>query len=440
MNGKTEADAFSARRRRVLEALGDDAAMILPAAPEIVVGRDVELRYVVDPDLWYLTGYEEPEAVAVLCPSADAPYTLFVRDRDPERELWTGPREEVEAAGERVGADAAHPIDELDERLPSLLKGVHRIHFRVGSGPAHVENLVLDILGGARAARQRSGRGPAALVDPGLILDPMRIVKGPEEIAAIRDAVRITVDGFRDALAAAGPGIGEWVVEAAAESAFRRAGADGPAFTTIAASGPNATFLHYTANRRVMEDGDLLLLDAGARHRIYNADLTRTVPVNGRFDGAGRDAYEVVLEAQRAAFDACRPGEPVDGVHRAALRVLVAGMVDLGLLEGEPEALLENEPAWKRYFPHNTSHWLGLDVHDVGTYAEDGAARPLRPGMVLTVEPGLYIGADDAHAPASLRGIGIRIEDDVLITDDGHEILSAGLPTAPDEIPRLVGA
>ena len=438
MTEPTGAEPFGTRRRRVLEALGDDAAMILPAAPEVVVGRDVELRYVVDPDLWYLTGYEEPEAVAVLCPSADAPFTLFVRDRDPERELWTGPREEVEAAGERIGADATFPIDELDERLPSLLKGVDRIHFRVGSGPAHVENLVLDILGGARAARQRSGRGPAALVDPGLILDPMRIVKGPGEIAAIRDAVRITVDGFREALAAAGPGVGEWVVEATAESAFRRAGADGPAFTTIAASGPNATFLHYTANRRVMADGDLLLLDAGARHRIYNADLTRTVPVNGRFDGASRDAYDVVLEARQAAIDACRPGEPVDGVHRAALRVLVAGMVELGLVEGSPDALLESEAAWKRYFPHNTSHWLGLDVHDVGTYAEGGAARSLQPGMVLTVEPGLYIGADDPGAPAPLRGIGIRIEDDVLITDDDHDVLSAELPTAPEEVAALV--
>ncbi len=440
MTEKTAADAFSGRRRRVLEALGDDSAMILPAAPEIVVGRDIELRYVVEPDLWYLTGYEEPEAVAVLCPSADEPFTLFVRDRDPERELWTGPREEVEEAGDRVGADAAYPSDALDERLPSLLKGVDRIHFRVGSGPAHVENLVLDILGGGRAARQRSGRGPAALVDPGLILDPMRIVKAPAEISAIRDAVRITVAGFREALAAAGPGVGEWVVEAAAESAFRRAGADGPAFATIAASGPNATFLHYTANRRVMRDGDLLLLDAGARHRIYNADLTRTVPVSGRYEAAQRDVYHVVLAASRAAIDACAPGAPVNGVHTAALRVLVHGMADLGILDGDPDTLLENEAAWKPYYPHNTSHWLGLDVHDVGTYVRDGEARPLEPGMVLTVEPGLYIGADDPDVPDPFRGIGIRIEDDVLITDHGHDVLSADLPKDPDAVRELVVA
>lgn len=440
MTEKTVAEGFDARRQRVLRALGQGSAMILPAAPELVVGRDIEVRYMVDPDLWYLTGYEEPEAVAVLCPSAADPFSLFVRDRDLERELWTGPREEVEEAGERIGADAAYPIDELDERLPSLLKEIDRIHFRIGAGPAHVENLVLDILGGARSARQRSGRGPASLVDPGLILDPMRLVKGPDEIAAIRDAVGIAVAGFRDALGAAGPGVGEWVVEAAADGAFRRAGADGPAFPTIAASGPNATFLHYTANSRVMNDGELLLLDAGARHHSYNADLTRTIPVNGRFHGAQRDAYSLVLEAQKAAIAACRPGEPADGVHRAALQVLVEGMIDLGLVTGNPGDVLENEASWKPYFPHNTSHWLGLDVHDVGDYAAAGASRPLEPGMVLTVEPGLYVGVHDSDVPAPFRGLGIRIEDDVLVTGDGCQVLSATLPTEPDEVARLVGS
>ena len=436
----TAREPFETRRRRVLDALDERSAMILPAAPEIVVGRDIELRYVVDPDLWYLTGYTEPEAVAVLAPGADEPFTLFVRDRDPARELWTGPREDVDVAGERIGADGAYPIDELDERLPTLLKDVDRIHFRVGAGPGHVENLVLDILGGARSARQRSGRGPAALVDPGLILDPMRLVKDPGEIEAIRDAVAITVAGFEAALRAVAPGAGEWTVEAAAEAAFRRAGADGPAFATIAASGPNATYLHYTANDRVMQAGDLLLLDAGARHRIYNADLTRTVPVNGRLEGPAREAYSAVLEAHRAAIDAVAPGAPVSDVHDAALDVLVPAMVDLGLLAGDPAALRQDETRWKRYFPHNTSHWLGLDVHDVGTYARDGQPRTLESGMVLTVEPGLYIADIDPEAPAGLRGVGIRIEDDVLVTDDGADVLSAALPTDPDDLAALVGA
>lgn len=441
MTDTAPAHPFPDRRRRVLEALGDRAAMVLPAAPEIVVGRDIELRYVPDPDLWYLTGYAQPEAVAVLRPGGDAPFTLFARDRDPARELWTGPREGVADAGDRTGADAAFPVHELEDRLPDLLKGVDRVYFRLGAGPGPVENLVLDILGGARAARQRSGRGPAELADPGLILDDMRLIKGPEEVAAIRDAVAITIAGFREALRVVGPGTGEWEVEAAADGTFRRAGADGTAFATIAASGPNATFLHYTANSRTMQAGDLLLLDAGARHRIYNADLTRTVPVDGRFRGAAADAYQAVLAARLAALDAVAPGRPVTDVHDAALRSLLPAMADLGLLdEGDPESLREREEAWKPYFPHNTSHWLGLDVHDVGTYATGDQPRLLEAGMVLTIEPGLYISADDPDAPDDLRGIGIRVEDDVLVTDAGREVLSAELPTEPDDVAALVRA
>ena len=438
MDAHSPAEPFSARRRRVLRLLGEDSAMILPAAPEIVVGRDTELRYVVDPDLWYLTGYAEPEAVAVLCPAADTPFTLFVRDRDPGRELWTGPREEVEEAGRRIGADAAYPVDELEQQLPSLLKGVDRIFFRIGAGPGHVENLVLDILGGARAARQRSGRGPARLADPGLILDEMRLLKEPGEVEAIRDAIAITVAAFRQGLAVVAPGVGEWEVEAAVDGAFRRAGAEGPAFPTIAASGPNATVLHYIDNRRVMESDELLLLDAGARHRIYNADLTRTVPVDGRFAGPALDVYQAVEAARQAAIDAVVPGASVGAVHQAALRVLLPAMVDLGLLAGDPAALLEDEAAWKPFFPHNTSHWLGLDVHDVGTYADQDRPRPLEPGMVLTIEPGLYIPTHLDLAPARLRGIGVRIEDDVLVTPDGPDVLSADLPTHPEEVAALV--
>lgn len=418
---------FARRRERVLHELGENAAMVLPAAPEVVVGRDVEFRYVVDPDLWYLTGYEDPAAVAVLCPSADAPFTLFVRDRDPARELWTGPREEPEAAGERTGADAVASISDLDDALADILRGVDHVHFRIGTGRGDVEGLVLDIVGSGRAARQRSGRGPSALIDPGLILDEMRLIKGPEEIHAIRDAVDITVAAFREALAIAQPGAGEWQVEAAVEAAFRRAGADGPAFTTIAASGPSATALHYTANNRTMTGDDLLLLDAGARHRIYNADITRTIPVSGTFKGAAGDVHQAVLAAHRAAIDAVRPGTTIPDIHAAAVRVLIPAMVDMGLLDGDPEDLLADERRWKPFVPHSTSHWLGLDVHDVGTYTRDGEPRRLEPGMVLTVEPGLYIPPDHAHAPRHLHGLGVRIEDDILVTDEGCENLSEAL-------------
>jgi Xaa-Pro aminopeptidase len=419
---------FARRRQRVLDELGDDAAMILPAAPEIVVGRDVELRYVVDPDLWYLTGYSDPEAVAVLCPSADTPFALFVRDRDPGMELWTGPREDPEDAGERIGADAVATLGALGDGLVDLLRGVDRVHFRIGTGRPDVERLVLDIVGGGRSARQRSGRGPSTLVDPGLILDELRLIKEPEEMQAIRDAVDITVAAFHEALAVAGPGVGEWEVEAAVEAAFRRAGADGPAFTTIAASGPNATILHYTANHRTMSRDDLLLLDAGARHRIYNADITRTIPVSGTLNGAAADVHRAVLDAQRAAIQAVRPGATIPDIHDAALRTLLPAMLDLGLLEGDPDELRAREDSWKPFVPHSTSHWLGLDVHDVGTYARNGQPRPLEPGMVLTVEPGLYIPPDHPHAPPHLHGLGVRIEDDILVTADGCENLSAALP------------
>ncbi len=419
---------FERRRNHVLDTVGEHAAMILVAAPAAMVGRDLELRYVVDPDLWYLTGYTEPEAVAVLLPGGDAPFTLFVRPRDPEREVWTGPRGGVDAATERFGADAAHPIAELAERLPKMLQDRDRLYFRLGSGRADVERLVLDTLRAGRAGRQRKGAGPAELVDPGLLLDELRLVKEPHEIDAIRDAVRITMDAFRTGFGAAGPGVGEWEVEAAVDAAFRSAGADGVAFATIAASGPNATVLHYTANDRRMEAGDLLLLDAGARHRIYNGDLTRTWPVGGTFSAPQRDVYDVVLAANRAGIEAVRTGGSVLHVHQAALRVLVQGMVDFGLLHGDVDDLVQDDLAVKRYYPHRTSHWLGLDVHDVGTYSLHGQPRPLQPGMVLTVEPGLYVPAHDPDAPAHFRGIGVRIEDDVLVTDTGNDVLSADLP------------
>jgi Xaa-Pro aminopeptidase len=427
---------FARRRQRVLDALGGDGAMVVAAAPELRVGRDMELRYVVDPDLWYLTGYPEPEAVAVLG-GAGGPFTLFVRPRDPDREAWTGPRGGVEAARERYEADAVHPIEELAAMLPDLLGQVHRIHFRVGAGRADVERAVLDVLGKGRARRQRSGVGPAELVDPGLILDEMRLIKEPGEIQAIRDAVDLTVTAFHAGFAATRTGAGEWEVEAAVEGAMRGAGADGPAFATIAASGPNATVLHYTDNRRRMQDGDLLLLDAGARHRIYNGDVTRTIPVGRRFSRPQRDVYQAVLAAHHAAIAAAHPGATTRDVHLAALRVLVRAMVDLGLLQGDPEELIEQADGIKRWYPHNTSHWLGLDVHDVGTYGINGQPRSLEPGMVLTIEPGLYIPPHHDDAKARLRGIGVRIEDDILITADGPEVLSAALPTDPDDIEEL---
>jgi Xaa-Pro aminopeptidase len=432
------AETYALRRARVLEALGDDAVLVLPAAPEIVAGRDLELRYRPDPDLYYLTGYPEPEAVLVLAPGREeGPFILFVRPRDPEKELWTGARGGPEAAVEWFRADAAYPLDELDERLPGLITGARIVHFPLGSGRDDVEAIVLGTVAGARQARQRTGRGPRAVVDPGAILDEMRLRKDPHELELLREAAKITAEGFRAAAAAIRPDAGEWEIEAAIEGAFRRAGAEGTGFATIVGSGANATVLHYTDNDRAMRAGELVLIDAGARYRMYNGDISRTFPVSGRFTPAQRDLYDAVLAAHDRAIDAVRPGATTADVHMAATRTLVEALVSFGILEGEVDGLIERK-AHRPFYPHQTSHWLGLDVHDVGDYAIDGEPRPLEPGMVLTVEPGLYIPADAERVPPELRGAGIRIEDDVAVTDDGHEILTAELPRSADEVEAMM--
>ncbi|HET9981956.1 MAG TPA: aminopeptidase P N-terminal domain-containing protein [Longimicrobiales bacterium] len=430
-------DVYAGRRARVLGALGD-GAMVLPAAPEVRIGRDQDLPYRVDPDLYYLTGYTEPEAVAVLTPGTATPFTLFVRPRDPDREVWTGRRGGLEAAREEFGADQAFAIAELPARLAELLAGYDTVYGRFGGGREEVEALLRRILVEARRTRPRKGRGPQALVDPGRLLDDMRLLKDAHELRLMREAAAITAAAFREAALAIRPGAGEWEVQAALDAGFRRRGAEGPAFETIVGSGENAAVLHYVQNDRRMADGELLLVDAGALHGRYAADITRVFPVSGRFSGPQRALYDVVLAAHDAAIAAARPGAPFDAIHEAAARVLVTGLVDLGVLAGEVDALLADEAAYRPYFPHRTSHWLGLDVHDVGDYARGGAARRLEPGMVLTVEPGLYIAGTAMGAPEALRGVGIRIEDDVLVTVEGPEVLTGELPAAADAMAALV--
>ena len=426
---------FAARRAAVMRALGEDAALVLAATPEVVVGRDTELPYYVDAEIYYLTGYEEPEAVLVLVPSnKEHPFTLFVRPRDATRELWTGPRGGVEAATATFGAAAAHPISELNELLPKLLANVNTIYARL---QPPLETLLRDALVSGRRTRARSGRGPMALIDPGVLLDDVRRVKDADEIALIRRATELTVAGFHDALGHIRPGAGEWQVQAALEAGFRTRGADGWAFPSIVAAGRNATVLHYIANDQPLHDGDLLLIDAGARYRHYCGDITRTFPVNGQFTAAQRRVYEIVLAAHDAAIGASRVGATMDDVHNAAQSALTSGLRELGLLEtGLSEQ--DEEARVKKYYPHKTSHWLGIEVHDVGAYTTLAGPVTLEPGMVYTVEPGLYIAPDDTSAPAELRGIGVRIEDDVLITLQGAEVLTSALPTAAAEIERLM--
>lgn len=419
-------DLHHDRRTRVLAALGERGALVLAAAPELLVGRDTELRYAPDADLYYLTGCIEPETVLVLCPSHDVPFTLFVRARDPQRERWTGPRRALDEAREHFGADAVHPIAELRERLPKMLAGADVLHARLEGAP--VATLLPTLVDAGRRRRARHGTGVRTITDPGVLLDELRLYKDAHEVELIRNAARITVAAFDAARAVCADGAGEWEVEAALEATFRRQGGSGPAFPSIVASGANATVLHYVANARRMRAGELLLIDAGARVDMYCADISRTYGV-GAISADHRALHDIVRAAHDRALAAAVPGARIGDVHEAASAALVEGLVELGLM---PSQLAERDrdDALRRYYPHQTSHWLGLDVHDVGDYVVDGASRLLEPGMVFTVEPGLYVPADDEDAPAPLRGAGVRIEDDVLITPGGAEVLTGGLPTA----------
>jgi len=436
----TAAHPFAERRRRVMESIGTGAALVLAAAPELRVGRDTEFRYAVDPDLWYLTGYTEPEAVLVLRPSRTEPqFMLFVRPRDRKKETWTGVRGGVEAAREVHGADAAHPLDELPDRLAKLLAEVDTLYARVESGRPEVDALVRAALVNARHARPRTGRGPFVLIEPGSVLNEMRLYKDAGEIEAIRAAAQISIEAFRTAARGIRPGTGEWELEAALDYEFRARGADGAAFPTIVASGPNATVLHHVRNDRVLQAGELVLLDAGAKLDMYAADITRTFAVSGEMAGEHAALYDLVLAAHDAAIDTARPGSTVQRVHETAQRILIDGLVRLGLLEGELDEMMKEGGALSRLYPHRTSHWLGLDVHDVGDYVTLAGPRVLEPGMVLTIEPGLYVPADDETVPPAWRGLGIRIEDDVLVTLTGNEVLTGALPVRPADLAALAG-
>jgi Xaa-Pro aminopeptidase len=438
MTDSIPAETLARRRDRFLAGIGGGVA-ILPAAPPLFKSRDTEIPFRQDSDLHYLTGFPEPGAVAVLSPHDPARrFTLFVRPRDPEREVWDGPRAGVEGARERYGADAAHPIAELDAELRSLLEPADAIWYAPRGDGGEMDRRVLRLLSGFRTTRPRSGRGPWDLRDPGSVLEPMRRIKEPGELDLIRAAASLSARGHLAAMRAGRPGAGEWEVQAAAEAVFRGGSPGyGVAFPTIVGSGANATILHYVSNDRRIADGDLVLVDGGAEVGLYAGDITRTWPASGRFTPAQRSVYEVVQAALEAAIAAVRPGAPVSAPHEAARRVLTAGMVELGLLEGEVEALVE-EGAFRRFFMHNTSHWLGLDVHDVGLYREsDGEPTVLAPGMVLTLEPGLYVGAAAGEVPEALRGIGVRLEDDVVVTPDGVEVLTRDVPVDPGEVERI---
>jgi Xaa-Pro aminopeptidase len=421
---------FADRRDRFLHRLGS-AAAVIPAAPLRTHHADVEHAFRQDSDFWYLTGFDEPDAVALFLPhQPEHPFVLFVAPREASAEVWNGFRWGCEGAVATFGACLAHPLAELEERLPHYLQGAEGIAFRVGRHP-RVEPLVLNIWARQLDRAPRSGAAALGLVAPCPILHELRMRKGEEELALMRQAARISAEAHELARGVARPGLTERQVQSVIEQHFLEQGARGPAYGSIVAGGDNACVLHYTANSAVLRDGDLLLIDAGCSlNDYYNGDITRTFPVNGRFSGEQRALYELVLNAQQAAVAEVRPGATAEGVHGAAVRVLVEGLVELGLLLGTVDGLIE-QGAYRHLYMHRTGHWLGLDVHDVGAYRLGERPVDLEAGMVLTVEPGLYV-SDRLPVPEGQpaieerwKGIGIRIEDDVAVTDQGHEVLTA---------------
>src|SRR6266850_8225373 len=470
-----ELATFIERRRRFAEAIGD-ALAIVPAAPETARNSDVSHPFRQSSDFFFLTGFDEPDAVAVFNPAhAKERYVLFVRPRDREMEIWHGHRAGVEGAVASYGADAAYPVEQLDAKLREYAIDRAALVYRLGN-PAF-DARVIRLVAELRNARARGLGGPTRIEDPGPILHELRLRRSPAELARQRRACQISRDAHIEAMRYARPGVHEYQVQAALEFVFRSEGSPRDAYPSIVASGPNACILHYVENRRKMEDGDLLLIDAACEYGYHAADITRTFPVNGRFSGPQRAIYEIVLKAQLAAIAAAKPGAKYEVVHDAARRVLTEGLVELKLL---PRSVADSLAMhhYREFYMHGTGHWLGMDVHDVGDYRITRQSRSLEPGMVFTVEPGLYIDPERESAtfhlreysedeqlerrlrlgvtaakkleedekakapkithavPKEFRGIGVRIEDDVLITAAGREILTAGTPKTVDEVER----
>jgi len=415
--------------------MGKGGVAILPAAPVRVRNRDVEYPYRQDSDFYYLTGFPEPEAVAVLIPGRkQAEYILFCRESDPERETWDGRRAGQDGAMEHYGAEDAFPITDIDDILPGLLEQCERVYYTIGSNAEFDKHL----LGWVNALRSRSGaQTPHEFVALDHLLHDMRLYKSRAEIGALRKAAKIAAKAHKRAMAHCRPGRMEYEIEAEFLHEFRQHDAT-PSYPPIVGSGANACVLHYRENNSVLADGDLLLIDAGCEYDYYASDVTRTFPVNGRFSKPQRAIYELVLKAQSAAINKIRPGNHWNEPHDAAVRVITRGLVKLGLLQGSASARVK-DGSYRRFFMHRTGHWIGMDVHDVGDYKVGGEWRVLEPGMVMTVEPGIYIPARSKGVARKWWDIGVRIEDDVLVTPTGYEILSKQLPSGPDEIEAMVG-
>ncbi|MDR9435891.1 MAG: Xaa-Pro aminopeptidase [Thiohalophilus sp.] len=428
---------FTKRRKHLMELMGPDSVAILPAAPQRMRNRDTEFQYRQDSDFYYLTGFPEPEAVAVLVPGREhGEYILFCRENDPDMEVWNGPRAGQEGAVERYKADDSFPIDDIDDILPGLLENKERVFYTMGASPDFDQRLI----GWVNRLRKQSRAGihtPGEFVSLEHHLHDMRLYKSSQEIKAMRKAAKISAQAHIRAMQSCKPGLYEYQLEAELLHTFMQQGARFPAYPSIVGGGANGCILHYIENQSSLNDGDLLLIDAGAEYDYYAADISRTFPVNGRYSKAQRTLYEIVLEAQYAAIEQVKPGNHWNDPHEAAVKVLTQGLKDVGILKGSLNKLLEDQ-AYKPYYMHRTGHWLGMDVHDVGDYKVDTEWRVLEPGMTLTIEPGLYISARHSEVAKKWHNTGIRIEDDVLVTKEGCEVLTRDVPKDPDEIEALM--
>ena len=429
---------FSRRRKKLMAVMDDVSIAIIPTAPARQRNRDIEYAYRPDSDFYYLTGFDEPEAVAVLMPGREqGEFLLFCRERNPERERWDGARVGLEGACDMFGADDAFPIGDIDDILPGLMENRSTVFFAMGYY-AEFDHRMLNWVSQLRT-RSRSGiNSPGEFVALDHVLHDMRLYKSRAEVRALSRAMELSASAHQRAMRNCRPGMYEYQIEAELVHEFRAGGSRYEAYPSIVAGGKNACVLHYIRNSEPLRDGDLLLIDAGAEIDCYASDITRTFPVGGRFSKPQKQLYEIVLAAQLAAIDKVRPGNHWNEAHEAAIEVLVQGLVDLGILKGKVRALINTEK-YLAYCPHRTGHWLGLDVHDVGDYKIDGEWRVLEPGMVLTVEPGLYIPSGDKTVARRWRGIGIRIEDDVLVTKSGPKVLTSAVPKEIDQIEALMG-
>jgi Xaa-Pro aminopeptidase len=432
-------DLYARRRAAMGDAVAKaghgEAVVVLPSAPVFQRNNDVEHDFRQDSDLFYLTGFDEPHSALVLTagPTSERKSTMFVRPRDPERETWDGPRAGVDGVKATFGADEGFVIAELAEQLPKLIANKRRLYYRLGRDRAF-DDEVLRALDRTRARSRLGVTCPTEIVDPGEILHEMRMFKDKADLDAMRRAAAITREAHVRAMAQTRPGMHEYEVEALLLETFRKNGSERAAYGSIVGSGANATILHYRANNREMHDKELLLIDAGCEFGYFASDVTRTFPVGGKFTREQEAIYELVLEAQVAGIEGTRAGATLDDVHKTCVEVITRGLVRLGLLQGEVETLIADE-AYKPFYMHRTSHWLGMDVHDVGQYWVDGKPRKLEPGMVLTVEPGIYIGRDYDKVGPEWRGIGVRIEDDILVTDGGAPVnLTEGIPKTVREV------